>query len=111
MQAGLNGVLALNLQAVSHEPLPWLRLAWTFPVITVVSGLPITFAGIGARDSAAIALLGWCGVAGVDAEAMSLLTLCVSVLWGLIGGLMLWWDAGQMREKCPAKPSGVLELR
>jgi uncharacterized membrane protein YbhN (UPF0104 family) len=92
MQVGLNGVLALNLQAVSHEPLPWAQLAWVFPVITIVSGLPITFAGIGARDGAAIILLAWCGVANADAEAMALLTLCVSVLWGLIGGIVLWCE-------------------
>jgi uncharacterized membrane protein YbhN (UPF0104 family) len=106
MQAGLNGVLALNLQAVTHEPLPWLRLAWTFPVITVVSGLPITFAGIGARDGAAIALLGWCGVAGVDAAAMALLTLCVSVLWALIGGLVLWREANHLQNENVSRKAG-----
>jgi uncharacterized membrane protein YbhN (UPF0104 family) len=95
MQLAVNGVLAMNLQAVSHVPIPWLRLVWTFPLITAISGLPITFAGIGARDGAAIALLGWCGVARVDAEATSLLTLCVSVLWGLIGGIVLWREASR----------------
>jgi hypothetical protein len=95
MQVAVNGVLAMNLQAVSHVPIPWLRLAWTFPLITAISGLPITFAGIGARDGAAIALLGWCGVAAADAEATSLLTLCVSVLWGLIGGFVLWRETSR----------------
>ncbi len=90
MQLAVNAVLAMNLQAVSHAPIPWLRLIWTFPLITTVSGLPITFAGIGARDGAAIALLGFCGIAAADAEAVSMLTLCVSVFWGLVGGLVLW---------------------
>jgi hypothetical protein len=93
MQVAVNGVLAMNLEAVSHTPIPWLKLVWTFPLITAVSGLPVTFAGIGARDGAAIALLGWCGVAAADAEAMSLLTLCVSVFWGLVGGLVLWRES------------------
>lgn len=93
MQVAVNGTLAMNLQAVSHTPIPWAQLLWTFPLITAVSGLPITFAGIGARDGAAIALLGWCGVAAADAEAMSLLTLCVSVLWGLVGGIVLWRES------------------
>jgi uncharacterized membrane protein YbhN (UPF0104 family) len=93
MQVAVNGTLAMNLQAVSHTPIPWTQLLWTFPLITAVSGLPVTFAGIGARDGAAIALLGWCGVAAADAEAMSLLTLCVSVLWGLVGGLVLWRES------------------
>jgi hypothetical protein len=95
MQVAVNGVLAMNLQAVSHTPIPWLRLVWTFPLITAISGLPITFAGIGARDGAAIALLGWCGVAVADAEATSLLTLCVSVLWGLIGGGVMWRETSR----------------
>jgi uncharacterized membrane protein YbhN (UPF0104 family) len=95
MQVAVNGVLAMNLQAVSHTPIPWLRLVWTFPLITAISGLPITFAGIGARDGAAIALLGWCGVAAADAEATSLLTLCVSVLWGMIGGIVLWRETSR----------------
>jgi uncharacterized membrane protein YbhN (UPF0104 family) len=93
MQVAVNASLAMNLQAVSHAPIPWAQLLWTFPLITAVSGLPITFAGIGARDGAAIALLGWCGVAAADAEAMSLLTLCVSVLWGIAGGIVLWRES------------------
>ncbi|HLX69898.1 MAG TPA: lysylphosphatidylglycerol synthase transmembrane domain-containing protein [Verrucomicrobiae bacterium] len=99
MQCAVNGLLALNLQAVSHAPIPWLRLLWTFPLITTISGLPVTVAGIGARDGAAIALLGWCGVPAADAEAMSLLTLCVSVLWGLIGGIILWRESGRATHK------------
>jgi len=93
MQFAVNAVLAINLQAICHAPIPWLKLVWTFPLITAVSGLPITFAGIGARDGAAIALLGLCGIAAADAEAVSLLTLCVSAFWGLVGGLVLWRES------------------
>ncbi len=97
MQVAINAVLAMNLQAVSHTPIPWVQVVWAFPLITAISGLPITMAGIGARDGAAIALLGWCGIPAADAEAMSMLTLCVSALWGLVGGFVLW------RESNPAK--------
>jgi glycosyltransferase 2 family protein len=97
MQVAINAVLALNLQAISHTPVPWARLIWTFPLITAISGLPITMAGIGARDGAAIALLGWCGIAAADAEAMSLLTLFVSLLWGLVGGVVLWLESNRAR--------------
>jgi glycosyltransferase 2 family protein len=97
MQVAINVSMAMNLQAVSHTPLPWVRLVWAFPLITAISGLPITMAGIGARDGAAIALLGWCGIAAADAEAMSLLTLFVSVLWGLVGGIVLWLESKRAR--------------
>ena len=60
-----------------------------FPLITAISGLSITMAGIGARDGAAIALLGWCGIAAADAEATSVVTLLVSVLVGVVGGIVL----------------------
>jgi glycosyltransferase 2 family protein len=95
VQLALSGVLALNLQAVSHTPVPWLRLAWTFPVISIVSALPITIAGLGARDSAALVLFGFCNVAGADAVAASLLTATVSLLWTVVGGGLLWREVGR----------------
>ncbi len=98
MQLAVNAAIASNLQAVSHTPIPWARLAWTFPLIMVVSGLPITFAGIGARDGAAIALLGACGIATADAEAMALLTLCTTAFWGLAGGILLWIETTRTTE-------------
>lgn len=109
MQAALNGVLAMNLQAVCHGPIPWLRLAWTFPVISVISGLPITIAGIGSRDGAALALLGAFGIAGPDAVAMSMLTLCVSVFWALVGGVVLWVEMG-MTANLFAEPPATAEM-
>jgi uncharacterized membrane protein YbhN (UPF0104 family) len=95
VQFALSGVLALNLQAVSHTPVPWLRLLWTFPVISVISALPITVAGIGVRDSAALALLGLCHIPAADAIAASLLTATASLLWMAIGGLILWWETAR----------------
>jgi uncharacterized membrane protein YbhN (UPF0104 family) len=107
MQCAVNGLLALNLKAVSHVPIPWPRLLWTFPLITTISGLPITVAGIGARDGAAIALLGLCSVSTADAEAMSLLTLCVSVFWGFVGGILLWLESGKStRQREQPEPKG-----
>ena len=96
MQCAVNGVLALNLQAVSHVPVPWWRLAWTLPLITAISGLPVTVAGIGARDGAAITMLGWYGVTAADAEATALLTLSVSLVWGLVGAIVLWRESGRL---------------
>lgn len=96
MQCAVNGMLALNLQAVSHAPIPWWRLAWTLPLITAISGLPVTVAGIGTRDGAAITMLGWYGVTAADAEATALLTLSVSLLWGLVGAFVLWRESGRL---------------
>ncbi|HET7625812.1 MAG TPA: lysylphosphatidylglycerol synthase transmembrane domain-containing protein [Verrucomicrobiae bacterium] len=95
VQFALSGVLALNLEAVSHTPVPWLRLLWTFPVISVISALPITVAGIGVRDSAALALLGLCHIPAADAIAASLLTATASLLWTAIGGLIFWRESAR----------------
>lgn len=107
MQCAVNGMLALNLQAVSHTPIPWMRLLWTFPLITAISGLPITVAGIGARDGATIALLGWYGVTTADAEATSLLTLSVSAFWGMLGGIILWIETGRQTSNIQHPTSSI----
>jgi len=88
VQAALSGVLAFNLQAVSTNSVPWSQLIWTFPVITIISALPITVAGLGAREGAALALLGLYSVSAEDAVAASLLTVVVSVSWAAVGALL-----------------------
>ncbi|MEY2429083.1 MAG: glycosyltransferase 2 family protein [Verrucomicrobiota bacterium] len=90
VQLAISGVLALNLQAVSHGPLPWNQLIWTFPVITIISALPITVAGLGMREGAALVLLGHYGIPASDAVAASLLTAAVSVFWAVVGAVLLW---------------------
>jgi rSAM/selenodomain-associated transferase 2 len=90
VQVALAGSLALGLQAISHSPLPWGRLAWTFPVITIISAVPFTVAGLGFREGAALTLLGLYGISSADAVAASLLTLIVRLFWAFVGGLLFW---------------------
>ncbi len=97
VQLALSGVMALNLQAVSAAPVPWARLIWTFPVIIVVSALPITVAGLGVREGAALMLLGHYGIPAADAVAASLLTAAVSAAWALVGAVLLWREEGRQR--------------
>ena len=93
VQITLSASLALNLEAVSSNPIPWDKLAWTFPVISVVSALPVTVAGIGTRDSAAIVLFGLFGISPSEAIAASLLTASASMIWTGIGALLFWREA------------------
>ena len=91
-QTVLSAVFALNLQALTDaqaSPLPWSRMLWTFPAITVLSCLPFTAAGAGARELAAITLLGLFGVSTGDAVSASLMTLVQKVAWGALGALEL----------------------
>ncbi|MDB6018283.1 MAG: hypothetical protein JWR19_2772 [Pedosphaera sp.] len=91
--------LAFSLQAVTHSPLPWGQLVWTLPVISIVSGMPFTVAGLGFREGAAMALLGLYGIPPATAVAGSLLTLGARLFWAVIGGILLWWERrGQARQ-------------
>ncbi|MDB6067458.1 MAG: hypothetical protein JWR26_3666 [Pedosphaera sp.] len=90
VQLALAASLAFGLQAVSHSPVPWGRLLWTFPVISVASALPFNIAGAGLREGAVLALLGLYGVSAADAVAASLITLFARLFWAAMGGLLLW---------------------
>ena len=89
-QITLSAVFALCLAAVSSTPLPWARLAWTFPAITVMSCLPFTVAGAGAREAAALSLLGLFGVPPGECVAAALWTLVLKLAWGGLGAAKLW---------------------
>ncbi len=97
----LSSVFALSLRAVSQTPLFWPKLLWTFPVITLISSLPLTFAGAGLREAAALAFLGFYGVPPGECVAASLLTLVLKLAWGLIGAGVLWREQSLRGGRSP----------
>ncbi|MDB6123153.1 MAG: hypothetical protein JWQ71_2146 [Pedosphaera sp.] len=101
VQVALAGSLALCLQAVSHSALPWGQLLWTFPVISIISAVPFTVAGLGFREGAALALLGLYGVSAADAVAASLLTLVARLFWAAVGGTVLWREQRFQSSQSP----------
>ena len=92
VQSALCGIIALNLGAVCHQPLPWGKLLWTFPVIVAIGALPISVGGLGTREGAAMTLLGLYGVSQADAVAASLLTMVAIVFWAIAGASLLIID-------------------
>jgi len=100
VQGGLSFVLAVNLAAVTGGELNWAQLLWLFPVIQVISAMPFTVAGLGVREAAAITLLGMYGVQKEEAAAAALLTLGVSLVWAVVGGVILWRENAFMK-RCP----------
>ncbi|HWF20324.1 MAG TPA: lysylphosphatidylglycerol synthase transmembrane domain-containing protein [Verrucomicrobiae bacterium] len=90
VQLALAASLAFGLEAVSNSPVPWGRLIWTLPVISVASALPVNIAGMGLREGAVLALLGLYGVSPADAVAASLLTLLARLFWAGVGAAALW---------------------
>ncbi len=59
-----------------------------FPVITVLSSLPLTPGGLGVREGLFVELLNTLGVAAVKALPLSLLTYLGGLVWSLLGGLI-----------------------
>jgi hypothetical protein len=101
----LSAVIALNLRAVSHTDVPWSQLMWTFPLITIFSALPITFAGIGLREGAAMFLFGLYHIPNEDAVGASLLTLLSSLTWAAIGGFLFWRETSRKRNSKLPQPA------
>lgn len=77
------------LQAVSAEPVPWLRLLWMYHLVTVIAALPVTVAGAGLREGSSMVLLGQYGIPGTTAVAGAMLTLSIHMTWALVGAVLL----------------------
>ena len=91
MHACLSVAMAVTLAAVVQRELAWSTLMWTFPVISLIAGLPVTWGGAGTREVASIVFLGFFGVKPEEAAAVSMLILALNYCWCLVG-LGLWWQ-------------------
>jgi rSAM/selenodomain-associated transferase 2 len=87
---GMSSLLLFCLQSVATTPFSTLELLWVFPVITAVTTIPVTFAGTGMREGAAMVLLGMYGIKPADAVASALLVFIVYLLWAAFGAVWLW---------------------
>ena len=83
-------ILAICLFAVAGEDVNWAEALWVFPLVSSLASLPVSIAGAGVREGAAVLLLSTCGVDGADALAAGLLTSSVYLLWALIGAAVGW---------------------
>jgi rSAM/selenodomain-associated transferase 2 len=110
--SALTAVVGLNLRAVTHADLPWARLLWTFPAITLLGSIPFTVAGAGVREVAALTLLGLYGVPPGQCVAAAVLTLVHKLIWAAVGALMLWHEqslrAGKAGQPLPQTISIVI---
>jgi len=98
LQVCFCGVMACSLQAVASEPIPWLKLAWTFPAIGFAATMPVTISGAGVREGAAMLLFGLYDVKSAESVAASMLTLLVYVVWALAGGVSFLRERARMKK-------------
>ncbi len=105
----------LCLQAVVPGDVPWLKLFWLYHLVTIVASLPVTFAGAGLREGAAMVLLKQYDIPATAAVAGALLTLSVQVAWALVGAGLLWREQRHRRQALPtgrtARVGGAVEAR
>lgn len=104
VQAVICSLLAINLQAVSAHPIPWLKLFWVFPVIFFLSALPISVGGLGIRESASLLFLGFYGIPANEAVAASFLTFAVNLIWMAIGGVVFLREEFLFARSTPPQP-------
>ena len=106
-----SAVFALNVRAVAGESLPWLKLAWTFPAVMMLSCLPITVAGAGVREMLSMTFLGLYGVPASDCVGAALLTFVCKASWSSLGGVALWRESFvQQRSHSRAVATGTPPL-
>ena len=93
--ACLSFTMAVCLASVSESEIPWLSALWLFPVISMISGLPIGVGGAGWREGSALVLLGFFGIPAEDAVAAALFNLMIGFAWCAVGfGI---WRRGEAR--------------
>jgi uncharacterized protein (TIRG00374 family) len=75
----------------------WTMLAIVVPIATLVMAVPVSIAGWGVREGVMVVGLGYAGVSGEEALALSILYGLMIAIIALPGGL--WWAVGLNRHK------------
>ena len=68
--------------------IPWPQWLAIFPVITVLSAIPLTPGGLGIREALFVALLAPLGIPPAPALALSLLNYLAGTFWSLFGAVL-----------------------
>ena len=68
--------------------IPWAYALVFFPMVDILSMLPVSFSGIGLREGAYLFFLGRLGVGAEQAVACGTLWLAMLIVSGLIGGVV-----------------------
>ena len=108
VHASLSFTMVTCLASVTDVSISWVSVLWLFPVISMISGLPVSIGGAGLREGSALVLLGMFKIPAEDAVAASLFTLVIGFSWSFIG-LLLWWrgDKQLKRDELTALPSAI----
>ncbi len=94
-------VFLFCLNAVTDVRFSFVSIFWIFPAISMITSAPVTFAGAGLREGAALFFLSRYGIPEADAVAASMLVLVTYLIWAGIGGVVFWREGGRMGRQAP----------
>ena len=81
-------VLAFYFLALSlNMSLSIIQCAWLFSIVSIVTFIPISFSGLGVRESALIVILSNIGIERFNSLSLSLLIFLTGILTAVIGGV------------------------
>lgn len=96
------GVFLCCLHAVCQTPFSAAAVLWIFPVISLVTSAPVTFSGVGLRESAALVLLGMYSIPASDAVAAALLVFLIYLVWAALAALLFWRETSNVGNAAPS---------
>jgi uncharacterized membrane protein YbhN (UPF0104 family) len=85
------------------SPVGLAEVTWARACYSLVLLLPITFAGLGAREGVLILLLKPYGVTGADAVALSFIQLAGTLILAILGGLYELRSFWRRRDEAEAE--------
>ncbi len=87
------GILYLYLLAVAVDiHLSMFVVAWIRTLLGIIHMIPISIAGLGVREISLVVLLRNYGISGAQALTLSLALFSMTIVGGIVGGLLEGWD-------------------
>ena len=80
--------------------LPLADWCWIFGIVSIALLIPMTIGGVGLREGAFVGLLGYCGVPGEKALALSLTAFAVQLLGVILGGILNFQAVSGTSGRC-----------
>ena len=99
-------VMVFCILSVTHVEQPWWQILWVFPVISMLTAIPVSISGAGVREGSTMILLSFYGIPSEKAVAAAMLTWCVQALWALGGHALLKRERRAWRHKSEQERSG-----